>query len=372
MLNACDDTNSQLFDLIQDIKSQNDELLREVKALKNQSDLLINELKSSAARQEELLLKVTDLQTQLTNVLSQISTLNDKLKNQDADLQSIKLQLSELQNKYEGIMSQLEELKKLSQLLSEIEKLKLQLNQLDEKYMAISENLSQNKQDLNILKDKITLVQNQLDLNFEGISELLSKLGDQGTDITTILSQINDLKIEVGDLKSKLGGLLRLFLPKVGDEFGGGIVFYLDTTSLKGLIVTKINLSNSGTEWGCYNQNIENTSPEIGTGQKNTKEMLTQCVSAQSISNWSAKIADQYVFDKYDDWYLPSKNELYLIYQNLHLKGIGGFSSTIPYWSSTQASLTSGWALNFGTGTHVQEYKAGYSGTGAVRAVRSF
>lgn len=38
----------------------------------------------------------------------------------------------------------------------------------------------------------------------------------------------------------------------------------------------------------------------------------------------------------YDDWYLPTINELILAYNNLYLKGLGNFSSTDDikfYWS---------------------------------------
>ena len=165
---------------------------------------------------------------------------------------------------------------------------------------------------------------------------------------------------------------------KIGDQYGGGIVFYVDPITLKGLVVTKEDVRNGSTEWGCYCQDIKNTKTEVGTGQNNTKEILTQCITSQDIPNWSAKIVNDLVNDGFDDWYLPSKDELNLIYQNLHLNGLGNFSKTIPYWSSTQASYGScglsggGWSQNFGTGEQIQEYKRGYAGTGAVRAIRSF
>lgn len=166
--------------------------------------------------------------------------------------------------------------------------------------------------------------------------------------------------------------------PKIGDQYGGGIVFYVDPTTSKGLVVTKENVRDGSTEWGCYCQDIKNTKTEVGSGQNNTKEMLAQCIASQNISNWSAKIVNNLVEGGFDDWYLPSKDELNLIYQNLHLKGSGNFSKTIPYWSSTQASYGScgpsggGWSQNFGNGQQIQEIKSGYAGTGAVRAIRSF
>jgi DNA repair exonuclease SbcCD ATPase subunit len=138
LFNSCDQSNAQLFDLILEIKSQNDQLLNEVKTLQLKSDLLIAELRISAAKQEELLTKVTDLQNQLSSILSQIAILNKQLENQNTDLQEVKDKLAELQTQYQGIVVQLQELQKLSQILAEIEKLKAQLKDLDAKYLAIS------------------------------------------------------------------------------------------------------------------------------------------------------------------------------------------------------------------------------------------
>jgi hypothetical protein len=192
------------------------------------------------------------------------------------------------------------------------------------------------------------------------------------------LEDLKKLKESCDELKSLLNQIIGNAYPKIGDEFGGGIVFYVNDSGFGGLIVSKSNLRDSGTEWGCYCQDIKNTKSEFGTGENNTKEMLNQCLSAQSIPNWSAKIADQFEVEGFKDWYLPSKDELNLIYINLHLKGLGNFSKTVSYWSSTQASYGScgisggGWTQNFGTGQQIQEYKPGSAGVGAVRAVRAF
>jgi hypothetical protein len=40
----------------------------------------------------------------------------------------------------------------------------------------------------------------------------------------------------------------------------------------------------------------------------------------------------------FDDWYLPSRDENYLMYQNLHEAGFGNFDTTKPYSSSSEAS----------------------------------
>jgi hypothetical protein len=49
------------------------------------------------------------------------------------------------------------------------------------------------------------------------------------------------------------------------------------------------------------------------------------------------------------NWFMPSLEELQLLYTNLHLNGIGNFS-TGYYWSSSEGSLSESKAVNFNTG----------------------
>jgi uncharacterized phage infection (PIP) family protein YhgE len=375
---SCEFSDPELYELVLSIKTQNEELLAEVKILKAKSDSLINELKASTTKQAELLQKVNDLQVQLSDVLAKINQLTTQMQAQGADLTSIKSQLDDLQKKYEGILKQLEQLQQLSKILSELEVLKNQISGLSTNYTTILSNLAENKAQLEAIKTQIAAVQTKLNENFTAISQLTAQLSQQGANISQILLQIADLKKSNDELKKLLEQLIGQVAPKIGDEYAGGIVFYLDATSLHGLVVSKVNLSNGGTEWGCYCQDIKNTKAEVGAGSNNTKEMLSQCLSAQNIGNWAAKIVDNYISEGKTDWFLPSKDELNLIYLNVHKNGLGSFSTTVPYWSSTQTSYGScgisggAWTQNFGTGQQIQEYKAGYAGTGAVRAVRSF
>jgi uncharacterized coiled-coil DUF342 family protein len=205
---SCTVVDTELFELILEIKNQNKELLDEVKSLQAKSDSLINELKKSAEKQEEILKKVTDLQAELAKIISQIGLLNEKLTSQDADLEAVKSQLADLQKKYEGILVQLEQLQKLSQILAEIEKLKSQLTDLNGKYQVVVNTLAQNQQALDALKSQVTALQAQLAQNLEKISQLTSQLGEQGVDIEKILAQIEELKTSCEEIKALLGDQL--------------------------------------------------------------------------------------------------------------------------------------------------------------------
>lgn len=205
---SCTVVDSELLELVLEIKNQNEKLLEEVKSLQAKSDSLINELKNSAAKQEEVLNKVTDLQVELAKALSQIGALNEQLSNQDADLEKIKLQLADLQEKYDQILIQLEQLQKLSQILAELEKLKGQLAELDGKYQVILGSLAENTEQLDALKEQVSILQAQMSENLTKISQLTSQLGEQGADIEKILAQIEELKANCAEIKILLEKLL--------------------------------------------------------------------------------------------------------------------------------------------------------------------
>jgi hypothetical protein len=71
----------------------------------------------------------------------------------------------------------------------------------------------------------------------------------------------------------------------------------------------------------------------IGVGKKNTE---TICSFLANNGEWdmAAQVCDELVVNGFDDWFLPSFNELSLMYGNLHRSGLGGFQRTY-YWSST-------------------------------------
>lgn len=112
----------------------------------------------------------------------------------------------------------------------------------------------------------------------------------------------------------------------------GGKVFYITDGGLHGLEVAPADQSG-GAEWGCYGTLIAGADgTAVGTGAQNTADILAGCSEAGR----AASIADEYTLGEYDDWFLPSRDELNLLYQQR--SELGGFT-TNAYWSSTQEGI---------------------------------
>lgn len=110
----------------------------------------------------------------------------------------------------------------------------------------------------------------------------------------------------------------------------------------------------------------------VGSGSANTSCI----VAAQGVGNtYAAQLCDGLSYGGYGDWFLPSKDELYLMYENLHLKGLGGFQDGIYWSSSVDEGLSSAfgasvpWFQSFSAGTRKWSLN---DDAHWVRAVRAF
>jgi hypothetical protein len=75
------------------------------------------------------------------------------------------------------------------------------------------------------------------------------------------------------------------------------------------------------------------TATAIGTGMVNTKKI----VNSWGDGIYAAKVCYDLTINGYNDWALPSKDELNLMYTVLAKNGAGGFDPLGgPYWSSTE------------------------------------
>jgi hypothetical protein len=141
----------------------------------------------------------------------------------------------------------------------------------------------------------------------------------------------------------------------------GGKVFYITDSGLHGLEAAPADQADS--QWGCYGTSISGAqSILVGTGAANTAAIIAGCSEA----NTAAKVADAYVFNGFTDWYLPSKDELNLLYGQ---KDVVGSFANINYLSSTENFSFNAWIQDFSGGFRTYYFK---NYPYRVRAIRDF
>jgi hypothetical protein len=88
-------------------------------------------------------------------------------------------------------------------------------------------------------------------------------------------------------------------------------------------------------------------SKAIGQGAANTRAIVKQ----YGAGRYAAKWADEYSVNGYDDWFLPSADELDVMYNVLYAveEPLIGFAPTY-YWSSSEYNLKNAWTVLFRSG----------------------
>lgn len=159
----------------------------------------------------------------------------------------------------------------------------------------------------------------------------------------------------------------------VGMSYQGGVIAYLlqpgdlgyDVGVSHGIIAAAVDqaFGSGANKWSGSNTFIGTTSIAIGTGLANT----TAIVNNTAIEPNAARQCFYLTLNGYTDWYLPSIGELEKLYINR--TAIGGFDSSVGYWSSTEdgMNIAKFWNFNLGNSDiNIKSYQ--YN----VRAVRSF
>ncbi len=167
----------------------------------------------------------------------------------------------------------------------------------------------------------------------------------------------------------------------IGDFAQGGVVFWLDETGQHGLVCAKEDQSSSSW-WASGFGDTQAKGDGPFAGELNTSIII----AAQAVFNdgggltYAARICNELQVTEgsktYGDWYLPSKQELNLLYQNkatidaTATANGGSFFATSFYWSSTDYDQFSAWEQRFSDG--VQYYNNKVNNFESIRAVRAF
>ncbi len=149
----------------------------------------------------------------------------------------------------------------------------------------------------------------------------------------------------------------------VGESYFGGVIFYIDNSGEHGMVCAAEDQS-TGEIWYNGSYMITNANgTSIGTGAANTFAI----VAVQGTGVYAAKLCDDLVLNGYSDWFLPSKDELHLMYDYLN-HGSYGYAE---YWSSSEGDLYTAWKLGVQTGGLDSNYYNKF-GSHPIRAARAF
>lgn len=228
--------------------------------------------------------------------------------------------------------------------------------------------------------------------NYEEVIRLIDAEGDTET------SAYYGFSKKLSQAKMALGIL------EIGDRGpAGGWIFYdcdedNSTGNADGLISSECGwryLEAAPSDIGRYafgyyrpdgtNNTMVGTSQAIGSGRYNTERLVEYMdiegeayffSSGTTKAEYAAKKCFDYSYGGYDDWFLPSKDELNLMYQNLHKRGLGSFATNNPYydyyWSSSEDNSKKAWKYNFFFGEPSSYLRSDLYDNYYVRAVRAF
>lgn len=165
------------------------------------------------------------------------------------------------------------------------------------------------------------------------------------------------------------------FTHYIGEQFGGGVIFHLwkDTVGVEhGLIVALTNQSTSQVWSNVPSTAVGTLAQSVWDGLSNSNAIVGQAGHTGS----AAKLCLDLVSGGQSDWYLPSMQELNMLWNNYYtvariLSQISGATqlSNNYYWSSSEYGYYTAWNFSFSLGYQGEGNKYNYS---CVRAVRAF
>jgi hypothetical protein len=154
----------------------------------------------------------------------------------------------------------------------------------------------------------------------------------------------------------------------VGTICSGGMKFATGLVAMPGgCALTNINPICNGTTdsvtkaWSAATGSDEPANSTTN-GWSNTGNLVYNTLQ----TNAAAQYCYEMVYEGYNDWYLPAKDELNTLYAQK--VAVGGFTTSI-YWSSSESTVTNAWYQNFNAGNQNDD---GKSYPNYVRCIRAF
>ncbi len=215
--------------------------------------------------------------------------------------------------------------------------------------------------------DKIVMRENDGTLSEKSLTDLM---------ITYFLNLPNGLQtlLDAGETPLNLLNRGAAILDFYGKRYQGGLIFYLKSDGT-GMVSAEEDQSIDA-EWGCIGDTLL-FFDTLGSGAQNTIDIVTACPTPDI----AADICTDLVLNGYDDWFLPSQDELNLMWINLadsdgngvnmglsDPDNLGNFP-TERYWTSSQYDGVTAFMQWFDDGA---QFNAPKSFPTYVRAARKF
>lgn len=227
-----------------------------------------------------------------------------------------------------------------------------------------------------------------------GVSQMLSVpyalCAEKVTDISNITQAISDTADNIRNyVNNAISNISTPTTYSVGDFAHGGIVFWVDATGQHGLVCAKNDLDNPLTtpvvethKWRTNLNDNTTFSRARASGPMSGKVNTFLIVAAETYTGDVNKYAALLCIElnvteggvTYGDWYMPSKDELLLMYANKDIINSvavanGGIPLNNSYWTSTEVSSTNAYRVVMSNGYVVSSNK---TENHYIRPIRSF
>lgn len=173
----------------------------------------------------------------------------------------------------------------------------------------------------------------------------------------------------------------------VGQHAQGGVVIWVDDSGQHGIVAAPQDvplqlypppIGTHGIPWSKYEPGY--SIPAMGSGIYDGEKNTDAIVNKFGWSSTAAFFCRQMNFNRYGGWYLPSLNELKIMYENKHFltEIYDGLKPYNYYWSSTESSANDAKMVNFFDGEvisypkYAETHESAIDGFLRARAVRRF
>ncbi len=217
--------------------------------------------------------------------------------------------------------------------------LKTQITNLQKTTDSLSAALKLTNQNISSMDKKIDSIRNQLSSMVIQINSLSTQLNQANVNIADIQKRIAELQAKCQELvdlmKILTSGGSNL---KNGQQFGGGIIAYLDSTGAHGLIISQNDMTGGPFPWRKAN---DTSKTAIGAfyadGMLNTELIIKVYGTNNTPTNtYAAFVAKNYTGGGFNDWYLPSYSEWEKINQTKNSGVNLNIGSDVQYITSSE------------------------------------